>query len=387
MVDHRILYHDPRFYAAFPTVALRPDGVPLIAFRRARDHRWLRSPSYRLDEAGRNSVDHLDSRSQIVLLDGLPGDGDVPEPRILPPDPQAADQDASLLVLRDGRILLTGFCWYPVPARDGQALRALGIGLVGSPQGAGDLYLFWGAYARWSDDNGLTWSPHRFLPPLPGHGDLVPGLRPLHGGALRGRAVERPDGTILQATYAHHPATGQYASHLYASTDRGEGWEYRGIIAFDREGVAGFCETALTPLPDGDLLAFHRTTGLKDRLATSRSRDGGRSWEAWRVEETVIGHPHDACPLPDGRILICGGYRHKPYGLRARLWDPASGGIGGASEFVLRDDAPSGDTGYPWATALPDGRALVVHYTSDAEGVRHIAGSLIEPGWSSGQSI
>ncbi len=322
-VERLILYRDRRFHAAFPSVALRADGLPLIAFRRARDHRWLRGPG----QPGDDAVDHLDSRSQTVLLAGLPGDG--AEPRALPPDPQAADQDASLLALRDGRLLLTGFCWYPVPARQGEALRALGLGLVGSPQGTGDLYLFWGSYARWSDDGGLSWSPHRFLPGLPGHGDLVPGQRPLHGGALRGRAVELADGTILQATYAHHPATGQYASHLYASADRGESWAYRGPIAFDPDGKAGFCETALTPLPDGTLLALHRTTGLDDRLATSQSRDGGRVWEPWRVHPDVIGHPYDACPLPDGRLLVCGGYRHRPYGVRARLWDPAAGEIGG----------------------------------------------------------
>jgi len=375
-VERRILYRDPRFHAAFPSVALRADGVPLIAFRRARDHRWLRGPANRLDKAATAAVDHLDSRSQIVLLVGLPGEGAAVEPRALPPDPQAADQDASLLVLRDGRILLTGFCWYPVPAKEGEALRALGLGLVGGPQGTGDLYLFWGSYARWSDDGGLSWSPHRFLPGLPGHGDLVPGLRPQHGGALRGRAVELSGGTILQATYAHHPATGQYASHLYASADRGESWDYRGPIAFDADGKAGFCETALTPLPDGALLALHRTTGLVDCLATSLSRDGGRSWEPWRVRG-VVGHPYDACPLPDGRLLVCGGYRHRPYGVHARLWDPAVQEIEAAAEIVLCDDAPSGDVGYPWAAALPDGRALVVHYASDGEGVRHIAGCFL----------
>jgi hypothetical protein len=376
-VEHRILYCDRRFHAAFPSVAVRADGVPLIAFRRARDHRWLRGSADRSSDAERAIVDHFDSRSQIVLLEGLPGDGVSMEPRGLPPDPQAADQDASLLILHDGRILLTGFCWYPVPTKEGEVLRALGLGLVGSPRGIGELYLFWGAYARWSDDSGLSWSPHRFLPGLPGHGDLVPGQRPLHGGGLRGRAVELADGTILQATYAHHPATGQYASHLFASADRGESWEYRGTIAFDPEGKVGFCESALTPLPDATLLAFHRTTGLDDCLATSRSRDGGRSWEPWRVHPDVGGHPHDACPLPDGRLLVCSGYRHRPYGVRARLWDPVEQDIADAAEIVLRDDAPSGDVGYPWAALLPDGRALVVCYISDDEGVRHIAGSLM----------
>lgn len=384
-IEHRVLYRDPRFYASFPSVAGRSDGTVLVAFRRARDHRWMLGDGYGGSEDGFNQVDHLDARSQTVLLtlgpDGVPLAGAPPvaaEPVGLPPDPQAADQDASLLVLRDGRILLTGFCWYPVPAGVGEALRARGIGLTGSPQRTGDLYLFWGGYSRFSDDGGRSWSPHRFLPALPGHPDLIPGLRPFHGGAVRGRAVEAPDGTVLQAAYTHHPATGTYASHLFASTDRGESWEHRSLIAHDADGKAGFCESALHLAADGSLFAFHRTTGLDDHLATSRSRDLGRRWEPWRRQE-VIGHPYDACPLPDGRLLLVGGYRHAPYGLRARIYDPMLQAPDDVPEIVLRDDGTAPDLGYPWATLLPDGRALVAHYVAGADGVRGIEATLFRP--------
>lgn len=367
-IEHRVLYRDARFYASFPSVATRADGTSLLAFRRARDHRWLLG-------SGVDHVDHLDSRSQTVLLtldhDGMP----VGEPVGLPPDPQAADQDASLLVLRDGRILLAGFCWYPVPAAVGVALGAAGIGLTSSPQKTGDLYLFWGGYTRHSDDGGRSWSPHAFLPALPDHPDILPGQRPFHGGAVRGRAVETADGTILLTGYTHHPTGGAYASHLFASTDRGESWERRAVIAHDPEGKAGFCETALYLDGRGVLTAFHRTTGLDDHLATSRSDDQGHSWRPWR-RHAVIGHPYDPCPLPDGRLLLCGGYRHKPYGLRARVYDPLTQSPDDAPEILVRDDGPSPDLGYPWATVLPDGRALVCAYIADADGRRGIEASL-----------
>lgn len=387
-IEHRVLYRDPQFYASFPSAATRADGTVLVAFRRARDHRWLRGAGWSRSTAGFNHIDHLDSRSQTVLLtlgpDGVPPDGQPQgerrgEPFALPPDPQAADQDASLLVLRDGRILLAGFCWYPVPAEDGQALRELGLGLAGSPLKTGDLYLFWGGYTRYSDDGGRSWSPHRFLPPLPGHPDILPGRRPMHAGAVRGRAVEAPDGTLLQTSYTHHPQTGSYASHLYASTDRGESWQYRSLVAFDPQGKAGFCETALHLTAGGGLLAFHRTTGLGDHLATSRSHDLGHSWEGWEVRD-MIGHPYDACPLPDGRFLLCGGYRHVPYGIRARLCDPDGRDLDTAEEIVLRADAPAPDLGYPWATPLADGRVLVAYYICDAAGLRGIEASVLEPG-------
>ncbi|PWC40622.1 sialidase family protein [Azospirillum sp. TSO35-2] len=390
--EHRVLYRDPRFYASFPSLTVPAAGrdadgaAVLVAFRRARDHRWLRGAAYQESAAGFNHVDHLDSRSQTMLLrlgpDAEPlGEvqgGGPGEPVMLPPDPQAADQDASLLTLRDGRILLAGFRWYPVPAVEGEALRAQGIGLTGSPLKTGDLYLFWGGYSRHSDDGGRSWTAHRDLPALPGHPDILPGQRPFHGGAVRGRAVETPDGTILQTGYTHHPTTGTYASHLFASADRGESWVHRAIIALDAEAKAGFCETALHLDADGVLHAFHRTTGLGDHLATSRSTDLGHSWEPWR-RHAVVGHPYDACPLPDGRLLLAGGYRHAPYGIRARVYDPRTQDPGDAPEIVLRDDGPAPDLGYPWAAVLPDGRAMVAYYICDPAGRRGIEATLFRP--------
>ena len=380
-VEHRVLYRDPRFYASFPSLtptAAGQQGAVLLAFRRARDHRWLRGAEYRAGETGFNHVDHLDSRSQTVLLRLGPDAEPLGEEMPLPPDPQGADQDASLLTLRDGRILLTGFRWYPVPSSQGDALRALGIGLTGSPQKTGDLYIFWGGYSRHSDDGGRSWTAHRDLPPLPGHPDIVPGRRPFHGGAVRGRAVEAPDGTILQTGYTHHPSTGTYASHLFASTDRGESWVHRAIIAIDPEARAGFCETALHLDSNGVLYAFHRTTGLDDHLATSRSDDLGHSWEPWR-RHAVVGHPYDACPLPDGRLLLVGGYRHVPYGVRARIYDPCRQQPDEVPDLVLRDDGPAPDLGYPWAAVLPDGRAMVAYYICDATGLRGIEATLFRP--------
>lgn len=387
--ERRILYRDPRFYASFPSTTVRADGVTLVAFRRARDHRWLRGAAYRASPEALHHVDHLDSRSQTMLLALGPDGAPLGEPWGTSPDPQAADQDASLLALRDGRILLAGFCWRPVPADVGQALRESGVGLTGSPQKTGDLYLFWGGYTRFSDDGGLNWSPHAFLPPLPGHPDILPGLRPFHGGAVRGRAVELPDGVLLLTSYTHHPIGGAYASHLFASTDRGERWEHRAVIAHDPDGKAGFCESALHRTTDGRLIAFHRTTGLDDHLATSCSDDDGHSWRPWR-RHAVIGHPSDPCPLPDGRLFLCRGYRHKPYGIRARLCDPLGGGQSGdafertlekaletAPEILVRADGVSPDLGYPWASPLPDGRVLVVSYGSDDKGTRGIEANLL----------
>ncbi|WP_247877776.1 sialidase family protein [Azospirillum thiophilum] len=153
---------------------------------------------------------------------------------------------------------------------------------------------------------------------------------------------------------------------------------HRAIVAIDSDAKAGFCETALHLDADGVLHAFHRTTGLDDHLATSRSTDLGHSWEPWR-RHALVGHPYDACPLPDGRLLLVGGYRHAPYGVRARLYDPRRQQPDEVPELVLRDDGPAPDLGYPWAAPLPDGRAMVAYYICDAMGLRGIEATLFRP--------
>ena len=45
--------------------------------------------------------------------------------------------------------------------------------------------------------------------------------------------------------------------------------------------------------------------------------------------------------------------------------------------MILRDDGGNGDLGYPWATLLSDQQALVVYYFNRADGLRHIAGTIL----------
>lgn len=376
-ITEAILYRDDRYYCAFPTVAMSPEGKIIVAYRRACDHRWLtRVDNNDSGETDLDSVDHLDPRSHTAMVTVSAGLEVTSEPTALPFDPQAADQDPSLLALRSGRLLLAGFGWYPVTAGRAEALRASGVGLVGSLERSGAYYIFWGGYTRRSDDGGRSWTAHAPLPVPPGMPDLVPGRRPWHGGAVRGRAVELTDGTILQAAYCPKGGGGREMSILQASEDNGQTWTCRGVIAEDTN--AGFVEPALQVAADGRLFAFHRSFGLDDRLVTAVSRDEGRSWGQWTVHD-VIGHPYDVCALPDGRLLMVYGYRHAPYGVRGRVWDSSRQGPEEAEEFIIRDDSPSPDVGYPWACVTPEGKVLVVYYMCDSRGIRHIAGTLLDP--------
>ena len=80
-------------------------------------------------------------------------------------------------------------------------------------------------------------------------------------------------------------------------------------------------------------------------------------------------------------MLLVYGYRHPPFGIRARVLDAECTDFATAPEIVLRDDGGSVDLGYPWATMLGDGsRALVVYYFNEKDGTRYIAGTLLQIG-------
>ena len=111
----------------------------------------------------------------------------------------------------------------------------------------------------------------------------------------------------------------------------------------------------------------------------ARSTDGGNSFGPWE-DAGFQGHPHCAKLLPDGRILLVYGYRHEPHGIRARILDTEGKDIAGSREIVLRDDGGNSDLGYPWVTAMADGRYLVVYYFNKENGTRHIAGTILSLG-------
>jgi hypothetical protein len=176
---------------------------------------------------------------------------------------------------------------------------------------------------------------------------------------------------------AVHPSVSprRTETHLLVSADKGRTWTYACPVATDPKVT--FNETSLYETPKGDLVAFMRTANLDDHTVVARSTDHGRSFQPWQ-DAGFQGHPHYALRLPDRRVLLIYGYRHEPFGLRARVLDAECSNFQTAKEMVLRDDGGSGDLGYPWATMLSRHRVLVVYYFNLADGARHIAGTVLE---------
>jgi len=83
----------------------------------------------------------------------------------------------------------------------------------------------------------------------------------------------------------------------------------------------------------GDLVAFMRTADLDDHTAVARSTDHGKSFQPWQ-DTGFQGHPHYALRLPDKRVLLVYGYRHPPFGVRARILDPECTNAAGTATMM-----------------------------------------------------
>jgi hypothetical protein len=177
---------------------------------------------------------------------------------------------------------------------------------------------------------------------------------------------------VVPATSAEAPK--RTGVHLLVSSDQGNSWQYSCPVAQDAK--IQFNETSIYETSKGDLVAFVRTEGFNDHTVMARSKDHGKSF-VWQ-DAGFQGHPHYALRLPDNRVLLVYGYRHAPFGIRARVLDSECTNAAASEEIVLRDDGGNGDLGYPWATMVSKNRALVVYYFHHADGTRHIAGTFLQ---------
>ena len=350
-----VIYEDARFYAAFPSIVRRPDGELLVAFRRAPDRR-----------AFGERVSHTDANSYLVLVrSNDDGKTWTREPELIYAHPFGGSQDPCMVQLKDGTIVCSSYAW----AR----LRPEAITKLKQPVGREGDYVFLGGYWMRSSDGGRSWQGPLTPPPCEGeaHHDIFGKLVPAYN---RGAMCEGKDGKLYWVVASTGTNSARTATHLLVSDDKGTTWKYSAAVAKDAK--AGFNETSLYETPKGDLVAFLRTENFNDHTCIARSTDQGKSFQ-WQ-DAGFQGHPHHALRLPDDRVLLVYGYRHRPFGIRARILNPECTDAASASEIILREDGGNGDLGYPWATMVSKNRALVVYYFNRSDGTRHIAGTLLD---------
>jgi hypothetical protein len=343
-----MIYEDSLFYSAFPSVIKRSDGELLLAFRRAPDRRLFG-----------DTIIHCDLNSYSVLIRSHDGETWSKEPELLYAYPFGGSQDPCLLQLKDGTLLCTSYVWTLKP----RSQRNPSAGPYSE-------YTFMGGYYVRSTDGGQHWQGPFYPPQLQQEtqrspfGNIIPACN-------RGALCEGKNGRIYWAVIASGAKT---SVHLLTSDDKGLTWNYSGLIAADAKFT--FNETSMYETPKGDLVAFIRTDGMDDMACISRSKDGGKTFK-W-ASMGFQGHPLNALKLPDNRVLLTYGYRHQPYGIRARVLNAECTDFAAAEEFVLRDDAGNADIGYTWPVLLTGNKVLVTYYFNKNNATRHIAGTIIE---------
>lgn len=384
-----ILYKDDRFFCAFPSIIRKADGELLAAFRRAPERRPY---------GGRCT--HADPNAQLVLVrskdDGVTWSR---EPELLHAHAFGGSQDPCLTLLPDGTLLCASYLW---------VLQQPQCPAGGVYDNTGWHHTFAGGYLVRSRDGGRHWDGPLLPPSVPGDAAIDALGQPLPA-YNRGNILVGSDGLLYWAVARADKATpgtggSRTSVHLMVSDDQGDTWQYRCPIAVDDK--IGFNETYLYETAAGDLVAFLRTADETGAVpnAVARSRDRGRSFEAWQ-NTGFHGHPHCAARLNSGRVLLVYGYRRKPFGIRARVLDAECANVATAAEMVIRDDGGSTDLGYPWPMVFPDGRVLIVYYfnrdgdarpllragaakapegpqfegTTTHGGIRFIAGTWLEP--------
>ena len=350
------IYRDERFYAAFPSVVRRESGELIVAFRRAPDRRVF----------GEGGNSHTDTNSYLMLVRSTDnGETWTESPELILAHPFGGSQDPCMIQLNDQSILCSSYGWARVDDKvKDEFPNSLQHGN----------FKFMGGYIVRSEDGAHTWSDIIKPPPVPVSvthdvfGDPTPAYN-------RGAMVQGDSGRLYWAVAVQTRLKPRLTStQLMTSDDGGLTWEYRCPIAEDDS--ASFNETSLYITPRGDLIAFMRTADYDDHTVIARSTDGGMSFQPWE-DSTFQGHPHFALRLPDGNVLLVYGYRHKPFGIRARILNPECTDFAAAEEMIIRDDGRNHDLGYPWATMTADGKVLVTYYFHDESENRHIAGTLL----------
>jgi hypothetical protein len=351
-----VLYEDPKFYASFPSLVRRPDGELLVAFRHAPERRKL----------GESGTSHTDPNSYLVLIRSHDaGQTWSREPELIFAHPFGGSQDPCMVQLRDGAILCSSYAW--------SRLQPAAFDKLKQPLARAGDFAFLGGFFMRSEDGAKSWRGPIIPPACRGEANLDIFGQPLPA-YNRGAMCEGKDGRlywVVASSSATRPR--RSATHLLISADQGNHWSYSCVVAEDEK--IDFNETSLYETARGDLVAFTRTENFNDHTVIGRSRDHGQSFK-W-VDAGFQGHPHHAIRLPDDRVLLVYGYRHAPFGVRARVLDSECENFATAPEIVLRDDGGNGDLGYPWAAMIAEDRALVVYYFNRADGPRHIAGTFL----------
>ena len=216
-----------------------------------------------------------------------------------------------------------------------------------------------GSWIRISSDGGETWGePHR-----------VPGTAP-HG------PIRLKDGRLLYfgkefPVRMENFSEGAGDIGAWVSED-GENWKKLGKVPlYPDTDARHYHEPHVAEREDGSLIGLIRFQNRRDQhdvdemglvsfsLMQTLSSDGGRTWSP-AVPLGFHGSPPHVIRHSTGVLVCAYGFRKVPYG--QRVMTSRNGGNEWAYDYILRDDGPDSDLGYPASVELEEGSLLTVYY-------------------------
>jgi len=211
-----------------------------------------------------------------------------------------------------------------------------------------------GSTYKISDDGGYTFGELKRIPVTANHGPCVMG-----------------DGTLLYIGRTFDATVDNAVDRLecYMQNEQGE-FEYLSHIENIRDeyGPLLSCEPHSIVLPDGKIIVHIRVQRYDGprpvfTIYQSESYDDGRTFTKPHPIGLEHGAPSHIMRHSSGILIASYGYRLEPYGQRVMFstdegetWD---------RDYILRDDGPSIDLGYPATVELKDGSLLTVYYQQE----------------------
>ena len=342
-----------------------------------------RLPAERLGYFGWPSVARLDDGTLVAVSSGLRSEHICPwgktvlnvstdggrswtAPRVINDSP-LDDRDAGVVHLGGGRLLVT---WFTSDTR--QYARADWVrARWGADEVAAwevtlstwtdELVRQWlGSWIMLSEDRGATWGAPIRVPVSTPHGPiLLANGELLYLGKRYGKQVadlgEIETGAIL----------------AMRSADGGHTWELLGQVpVYPGTSTTNYHEPHVVELPSGKLVGMIRleNAGADDvaraglvhfSMMQTESADGGRTWSVARPLG-FHGSPPHLLRHSSGVLLLAYGYRLAPYGQRVAL--SRDDGATWDHDWIIRDDGPDGDLGYPASVELDGGSLFTVYY-------------------------
>ena len=191
-------------------------------------------------------------------------------------------------------------------------------------------------------------------------------------GPVRAKPIRLASGEILAGTSLETYRT--WSSWMEISSDGGATWSKHGPLLFgdpERDRI-GTIQPTLLEIEPGVIRAFFRTPRRLGKIATSISRDGGRTWE--RIRLTRLDHPSagiDSLRLDDGRSLLLynpSTMQRSPLSLAISFDDGETW-----RDFLVVEELAEGERGelsYP-AMIQDSNGDLQITYTWNRRRIRH----------------